>query len=110
MLFIYETYRRLHVFRGYVTDVQVKADNIISNQARAPTAQVQSVGYDMVSLVNELRDGINSVKRDAAATAQKLVSPPPAGGCPTPSCVSLPIFIGVAVVQLLCFIGYSLYR
>lgn len=56
-----------------MTDVQVKADNIISNQARAPTAQVQSVGYDMVSLVNELRDGINSVKRDAAADRKSVV-------------------------------------
>lgn len=98
------------VLRGYVTDVQVKADNIISNQARAPTAQVQSVGYDMVSLVNELRDGMNSLKRDAAATAQKLVSPSPAGSCPNLSCVSLPILIGVAVVQLICFVGYSMYR
>jgi len=96
--------------RGYIVDVQVKSDSIIANQARAPTAQVQSVGYDMVSLVNELRDGINTVKRDAAATAQKLTSPPPAAGCPTTSCVSLPIFIFVAIAQLACFIGYSLYR
>jgi len=95
--------------RGYVVDVQVKSDNIISNQARAPTAQVQSVGYDMVSLVHELRDGLNTVKRDAATTAQKLSSPP-AANCPTSSCVSLPIFIFVAVAQLLCFIGYSMYR
>ncbi|XP_046683141.1 LOW QUALITY PROTEIN: protein ERGIC-53 [Homalodisca vitripennis] len=95
--------------RDSMSEVMVKSDNIISNQARAPTAQVQSVGYDMVSLVNELRDGINSVKRDAAATAQKLVSPPPSS-CPNLTCVSLPIFIFVAVVQLLCYVGYSVYK
>lgn len=93
-----------------MVDIQAKSDNILSNQARAPTAQVQSVGYDMVSLVNELRDGINTVKRDTAATAQKLVSPSPAGGCPSISCISIPVFLAVAFAQLVCFIGYSLYR
>lgn len=96
------------MYRGSLTDVQSKADNIISNQARAPTAQVQSVGYDMVSIVNELRDGINSLKRDSGVNAQKLGSTP--GACPNLSCISIPIFIVVSVVQLLCFIGYSMYR
>lgn len=93
-----------------MVEVQTKSDNIINNQARAPTAQVQSVGYDMVSLVNELRDGMNTVKRDAAATAQKLSSAPPPGGCPTTACVSLPVFLFVALAQLICYVGYSLYR
>lgn len=96
--------------RGYVVEVQSKSDNIIQNQARAPTAQVQSVGYDMVSLVNELRDGLNSVKRDAAATAQKLTSGLPVGDCPQQNCVSVTIFLVVAVIQLLCILGYSIYR
>lgn len=96
--------------RGYVVEVQAKSDNIIQNQARAPTAQVQSVGYDMVSLVNELRDGLNSVKRDAAVTAQKLTSGIPMGDCPQQNCVTVTVFLVVTVIQLLCVLGYSMYR
>jgi len=48
--------------RQFVLDVKQRVDTVINNQARAPTAQVQSVGYDTQSLVNEMRDGLNQIK------------------------------------------------
>uniref|UniRef100_A0A1B6D2N9 L-type lectin-like domain-containing protein n=1 Tax=Clastoptera arizonana TaxID=38151 RepID=A0A1B6D2N9_9HEMI len=95
--------------RLVINDIQSKSDTILQNQARAPTAQVQSVGYDMVSLVNELRDGLNTVKRDTASTAQRLASTS-TGECPNKNCLNITVFLVVIAVQLLCMLGYSLYR
>lgn len=48
-----------------------KADSIIQSQQRAPTAQVQSVGYESQAAINELRDGMNSLKQNLAAIGQR---------------------------------------
>lgn len=47
-------------------DIKQRIDTVINNQAKAPTAQVQSVGFDTQSLVNEVRDGLNQVKANVA--------------------------------------------
>nr|XP_018914726.1 PREDICTED: protein ERGIC-53 isoform X1 [Bemisia tabaci] len=91
--------------RNYIAELHVKSDSILSNQARQPTAQVQSVGYDMASFVAEVRDGLNSIKQDASINAQKLST-----GCPAPSCISFTMFLVVAVVQCLVLILYHVYR
>lgn len=92
--------------------MRTRADTIIANQARQPTAQVQSVGYDMTSLVNELRDGINTVKRDVAAASAKLGNVSPGGqiggGCPT--CLTTTTFLVFAAVQLIILFAYFIYR
>ncbi|PSN52985.1 Protein ERGIC-53 [Blattella germanica] len=88
-------------------EVHMRSDSILQNQARQPTAQVQSVGYDMASLVNEMRDGLNTVKRDVAAASQRLsggAATP--GGCPPQTaCLSTTIFLVFAVVQLCIILG-----
>jgi mannose-binding lectin 1 len=92
--------------------VHSRSDSILQNQARQPTAQVQSVGYDMASVINEMRDGLNVVKRDVAAASQRLVSGSgtPAG-CPQQvACVSTTVFLIFVVVQLVIILGYSVWR
>lgn len=99
------------VCRNFLGDVRTKTDTILNNQARQPTAQVQAVGYDMQSLVSEMRDGMNHLKLNIAA-AQKGAG---GGGaaiqdCPNVSCVSLTTLLVVVAGQLVLMLVYSLYR
>lgn len=60
--------------KAVVQDVQSRTDKIIQNQARQPTAQIQgNGGYDVQSMIVEMRDGLNQVKLGIAAVGQKLV-------------------------------------
>jgi len=100
-------------FRTLTQEVNVRSDSILQNQARQPTAQVQSMGYDMASLISEMRDGLNTVKRDVAAASQRLSGGGAAapGGCPPPTaCLSTTIFLVFAALQLAVILGYSLWR
>lgn len=57
-----------------VQDVQSRTDKIIQNQSRQPTAQIQgNGGYDVQSMIVEMRDGLNQVKQGIAAVGQKYV-------------------------------------
>lgn len=88
-------------------DLHRRTETVINNQAKQPTAQVQSVGYDMQSLVSEMRDGLNHVKQNVAQVSQKI------GGSSTTcntSCVSLSALLVISVVHLLILLGYSIYR
>ncbi|GLV39697.1 ergic53 [Carabus blaptoides fortunei] len=91
--------------KNFLGDVKTKTDTILSNQARQPTAQVQAVGYDMQSLVSEMRDGMNHLK---LSMAQKGGAP--VQDCPNVSCVSLTTLLVVIAGQLVLMLGYSLYR
>ncbi|XP_044738350.1 protein ERGIC-53 isoform X2 [Chrysoperla carnea] len=100
--------------KNFVTDIKARSDQIINTQARQPTAQVQSVGYDMQSVVNEMRDGLNHVKQSINSVAQVLNRPGGAQAqvapCPTQSCVSVTTFLVIAVVQLVVTLGYQIYK
>lgn len=93
--------------RQYLVDLRAKVDQIINNQAKQPTAQVQSVGYDTQSLVSEMRDGLNQMKQNFAHVQQRLANPP---ACPNVSCVSLTTILIIAAVQLAAILGYNIYR
>lgn len=88
-------------------ELKQRADTIINNQAKQPTAQVQSIGYDTQSLISEMRDGLNHVKQNFAQVTQKLGSPQ---GCPNVSCVSVTTILVIAAAQLAVILGYNLYR
>nr|XP_023020150.1 protein ERGIC-53 [Leptinotarsa decemlineata] len=45
--------------RQFILELKQRADTILNNQAKQPTAQVQAVGYDTQSLISEMRDGLN---------------------------------------------------
>lgn len=57
--------------RAIVGELQIRADTILQNQAKQPTAQIHSAGYDMQSIMNEMRDGMNQVKQGIAAVSNK---------------------------------------
>ncbi|XP_034946790.1 protein ERGIC-53 [Chelonus insularis] len=97
--------------KSFIGDVNSKAESILNNQARGPTAQVQPIGYDYQSLITEMREGLNHLKKDVSATNAKLTGfggvP---GACPTTSCLTTTIFLIFLVVQLIIILGYNLYR
>lgn len=57
--------------RSIIGEIHARTDTIITNQARQPTAQIQSTGYDVQALISEMRDGLNQVKQGVAAVGQK---------------------------------------
>ncbi|XP_022215511.2 protein ERGIC-53 [Drosophila obscura] len=100
--------------RQLVGDINVRTDNIQTNQKHAPTAQIQSTGYDVQTLIAEMRDGMNQVKQGISHVGQKLQSAPQAGAqvanCPTGSCVGVTLFLSVTVVQLLLVFIYNIFK
>ncbi|KAJ8912854.1 hypothetical protein NQ315_007986 [Exocentrus adspersus] len=93
--------------KQFAMDLKQKTDTIINNQAKQPTAQVQSVGYDTQSIISEMRDGLNFVKQGVAQVSQKLQQNP---NCPNVSCVSVTTVLVISVLQLLIILGYNIYR
>jgi len=69
--------------------------------------------FDFSGSVNELREGINSLKRDVGAVSQRVHSQPSAGaldGCPTVSCVSSTVAVVMGLVQICVILGYMIYK
>ena len=101
------------LFRAYVTEIHQRSATIIQNQAKQqPTGQahVQTIGYDHVqNSLNEVKDGLNMVKRDISVTAQRLAAQP-ASCPPAQPCLSVSIFVVFMVVQLIVMMGYFIYR
>ncbi|XP_050296291.1 protein ERGIC-53 isoform X2 [Anthonomus grandis grandis] len=93
--------------RNFILEVKQRVDTVINNQARAPTAQVQSVGYDTQSLVSEMRDGLNHVKVNMAQMVNQMSAK---DGCPNVSCVSVTGVLLIVLVQLVIILGYNIYR
>jgi hypothetical protein len=93
-----------------MVEIHQKSSSILQGQEKQGTAHVVGGSYDSQQLASELRDGLNTVKRDVAAAAQRLTAQPPIA-CPAMTgCVSTTLFIVMAVVQLLILLGYSIYR
>lgn len=88
-------------------ELKQKAETIINNQAKQPTAQVQSVTYDAQAIISEMRDGLSHVKQNVGNIAQKLGQ---GQNCPNVSCVSVTTLLAIAVFQLLVILGYNIYR
>ena len=57
--------------KAVVSDLQTRTDNILQNQARQPTAQVQSTGYHVQCMITEMRDGLNQIKQGISTVHQK---------------------------------------
>ncbi|EZA56617.1 Protein ERGIC-53 [Ooceraea biroi] len=86
--------------KAFVGEVHTKAESILSNQARAPTAQVQPMGYDYQSLVSEVRDGLNALKKDVKSV----------GSADCPNCLTTTMFLLFIGIQMIILLVYSLYR
>lgn len=82
---------------------------MVTNQARAPTAQIQSTGYDYQQLVSEMRDGLNQVRQGIAGLGRAGGAQAQAAtGCP--SCISLTALLVITAVQLTLMLAYSLFK
>ncbi|XP_030385850.1 protein ERGIC-53 [Scaptodrosophila lebanonensis] len=100
--------------RQLVGDINVRTDSIQTNQRNAPTAQIQSTGYDVQTLIAEMRDGMNQVKQGISHVGQRLGASPQGAAqvapCPTGNCVGVTLFLSVTVVQLLLVFIYNIFK
>lgn len=82
----------------------------MTNQARQPTAQIQSTGYDYQQLVSEMRDQLNQVRQGIAGLGRAGggAQAQTATGCP--SCISLTAILVISAVQLTLMLAYSLFK
>ncbi|KAF7268601.1 lectin, mannose binding protein ergic53 [Rhynchophorus ferrugineus] len=94
--------------RQFILEIKQRIDTVINNQAKAPTAQVQAVGYDTQALINEMRDGLNHVKSNMAQMASQTGQG--GGSCPQVSCVTVTTVLVIVAVQLAIILGYNVYR
>lgn len=97
--------------RTILGEVQSRTDTILTNQARQPTAQIQSTGYDYQQLVSEMRDGLNQVRQGIAGLGRTAGGAPQAQaatGCP--SCVSVTMILVITAVQMVLMLAYSLFK
>jgi mannose-binding lectin 1 len=90
-----------------VGDVQQKANSLLSKG----TATVQTGSYQDGPIINEMRDGINSLKHllgqmgVGSGQAQGQVT-----ACPQQKCLGLTPFLIAIIVQLVITLGYNIYR
>lgn len=99
--------------RAYVTEIHQRTASILQNQGKQTQQGVgsaQPIGYDhMQNALNEIKEGLNMIKRDISVTAQRLATQPPP--CPASQpCLTTTIFAVMMVVQILVMVGYFIYR
>lgn len=63
----------LREMKNSLNDLQVRSDNILQNQARQPSTNVQHGGYDVQSMIGEMRDGLNQIKQGITNVHTKYV-------------------------------------
>ena len=103
----------IRLCRAYVTEIHQRAATILQNQNKQQqnvgTAQVQAIGTDSLqSSLNEIKDGLNLIKRDISVTAQRLAAQP---SCPASQpCLSTTVFVVFMAGQIVVMIGYFIYR
>lgn len=101
-------------FRAYVTEIHQRSATILQNQAKQPQGNAGSIqpigGYDhLQNSLNEVKEGLNQIKRDISVTAQRLAAQ--SDPCPASQpCLTTTIFGVMMVVQIAVMIGYFMYR
>jgi len=92
---------------------------IVGVGTKIDTANARPGSYgnvDITGSVNELKDGINALKRDVGTVSQRVHAAPVAGaqagvgGCPTVSCVSTTVVVAMGFIQMGVILGYLLYK
>jgi mannose-binding lectin 1 len=92
-----------------LNDLNQRAEAIIQAQKQGAGTAGGS-GYEMHTIVSEMRDGMNQVKQGLHAMGNKVHAAPQVAPCPSNTCAGLtPILIALAV-QLIIILGYNMYR
>ncbi|XP_063870734.1 protein ERGIC-53-like isoform X1 [Scylla paramamosain] len=94
--------------KSFVTEIHQKSNQLLGNNQK-PQGTVQPVGYDLHVTLNEMKEGLNIVKRDLGNANQRLAQGG-GGACPSISCVSTTVFMVFMVLQVVLLIGYIMYR
>ncbi|XP_031618611.1 protein ERGIC-53 [Contarinia nasturtii] len=100
----------LREMKNSLNDLQARSDNILQNQARQPSGSVQQAGYDVQSMIGEMRDGLNQIKQGITNVHAKVSSPQAQTSCPNVTCLSLTSFLVATAIQLGIMLAYSLYK
>ena len=104
-------------YRNFVVDIHTKAGQLLSRGSAVPVGgSGGGGGADYSGILQELRDGLNHVRREMQSTTAKLNQVP--GGAPgaqvqcpdVQGCVSTTLFMVFMGAQLLVIIGYLMYR
>ena len=90
-----------------LNDLNQRTEVLISNQKQGGSA---GGGYDMHSLISEMRDGMNLVKASVLGVQAKVNQPQPLNSCPTAKCLGLTPFLVALAVQLVIILGYQIYK
>ncbi|XP_018018316.1 protein ERGIC-53 isoform X3 [Hyalella azteca] len=95
--------------KNMVVDISQKSTQLL-NKAGQPVGSAQPVGgaYDMHVTLKELNEGLNHIKHTLSAPGGQQQRGGVVEACP--SCLSTWLFVGVALSQLICIIGYMMYR
>lgn len=59
--------------KSSVVELQARTDNILQNQGRQPHGHIQQAGYDVQSMIGEMRDGLNQIKSGITNVHAKYV-------------------------------------
>lgn len=90
-----------------LNDLNQRTEVLISNQKQGGSA---GGGYDMHSLISEMRDGMNTVKTSVLGVQARINGPQPISNCPTTKCLGLTPFLIALAVQLVIILGYQIYK
>lgn len=90
-----------------LNDLNQRTEVLISNQKQGGSV---GGGYDMQSLISEMRDGLNQVKQGVQGVQSRVNQPQPLNGCPQVKCVGLTPFLIAIAVQLVILLGYQIYK
>lgn len=90
-----------------LNDLNQRTEVLIGNQKVGGST---GGGYDMQSLISEMRDGLNQVKQGVQGVQARVNQPQPLNGCPTIKCVGLTPFLITIAVQLVITLGYLIYK
>lgn len=93
--------------KSQLNDLNQRSEMLISNQKQGGS---QGGGYDMQSLVSEMRDGLNQIKLAIQSVQNRVNTPQAQMGCPSSNCLGLTPFLIAIAVQLFIILGYNIYR
>lgn len=93
--------------KSQLNDLNQRTEMIVTNQKQGGS---QGGGYDMHSLISEMRDGLNQLKLSVQSIQSRVNQPSAQMGCPSSNCLGLTPFLIALAVQLIIILGYNIYK
>lgn len=93
--------------KAFVAEIHQRTGSLLAGQA-TPQGGGGGQAFQYQTLINEVKDGLNVVKRDIASVNAKTAGPCPA--IPEVNCLTPTIFFILMGLQLLVLIGFITYQ